>query len=329
MNRSLTNLQVSHFHDEGYLIVPDLFDPADLQPLRRELEERIDAVIERLHGQGRLNDTHRGEPFEKRAASIYNDSRENGQAIIDELAGDGGGRHTGLEMFKFICHPKLLAAMESLVGPEIVGSSVYRLRPKFPGLERGVVPWHQDSGYFSQLCDRHLIVTCWIPFVDADEHNGCMKILPRAHKMEHVFTHHSGGKAGYLVIQDNDLPAGMPKPIPAVCPLGGAVLMTNLTPHCSTPNYSDGIRWSVDLRYPGADAPNNVGLWPDPEQPGEEVTMACYPPEADFIVQSRAHPQSRTTYEDYVARRRRFEAIKNRKTVRPWQPVGAPVSTIQ
>src|SRR5438552_258432 len=80
---------------------------------------------------------------------------------------------------------------------------------------------------------------------DAKVHNGCMKILPRSHRRG-VIEHHTGGNANFLVIQDEDLPEDAPAPVTAECPQGGVVLMTNLTPHCSTPNYADHVRWSVD-----------------------------------------------------------------------------------
>jgi phytanoyl-CoA hydroxylase len=319
----LSASQVRFFEEEGYLILDDVFAPSDLQPLRREFDQRIDGKVRALHAEGRLADLHGDEPFERRLARIYGESKENGEAIIHDLEGPAGGGHHGVEMFNVIAHPKLLAVVEDLVGPEIIGSSVYRIRPKIPGIGRGIVPWHQDSGYFAQLCDNHLILTVWIPLVDANARNGCMQILPRAHRRG-ICTHHTGGNAGFLVIEDGDLPDNPRQAVTAEVPLGGAVLMTNLTPHCSTPNYSDIVRWSVDLRYQGASAPNNAGLWPadeHAEQPAD-LQMACYPPEADFIVQSREHPERAADYAAFVQRREAFERVKNiAYPKRGWTPV--------
>jgi hypothetical protein len=53
------------------------------------------------------------------------------------------------------------------------------------------------------------------------------------------------------------------------------------------------VRWSIDLRYQDAKTPNNVGESPREfsyERPGTEIS--CYPPEADFVVQSVRHPES-------------------------------------
>ncbi len=327
-NQRLSPAQVQHYQDEGYLIVSDLFTPAELTPLRQELEQKIDEKVQQLAAEGKITNLHSNEPFETRVARIFADLPENGHAILKSLEGVAGGGHCGIEMFNVITHRKLLAVMESLVGPEIVASSVYRIRPKLPGLDRGIVPWHQDSGYFEQHCDRHLIVTCWIPLIDATEENGCLQILPRVHKRG-IMPHHTGGNAGFLVIEDQDLPnAGQP-PIVAECPLGGIVLLTNLTPHCSTPNRSHQIRWSIDLRYQAADAPNNLDIMPDIEgEPATDVLMACYPPEADFLVQSAAQPQRVNTYEEFTARRTHYDALKQKHyPVRPWTPAGKAAPT--
>ena len=322
----LSRQQIGFFQTEGYLIVADIFDPADLEPLRVELEERIDHKLRSLVADGKLTDTHAADDFDHRLASIYQDNPDNGQAVIRFLEGVAGGGHTGREMFRIITHPKLVAAVESLVGPEIVGSSIYRVRPKLPKIGRGVVPWHQDSGYFETLCDKHLILTCWVPLVDATAHNGCMQILPRAHR-QGVATHHTGGNAGFLVIEDADLPLPPDKAITAECPRGGVVFMWNTTPHCSTPNHADQIRWSVDLRYQSADVPNNAALLPDPDSPAvaPEFTIACYAPEADFVIQSRAHPERVTSFEQFVQRRNVFDqttrAGKLHYPKRGWTPV--------
>ncbi len=316
----LTAQQIQFFNEEGYLIVPDVFDPADLEPLRRELAAEIEKKVRGLQAEGKLTNMHARLDFDRRLAALYRDSKENGETIMRHLEGLRGGGFHAPEMFDVIAQPKLLAKVASLLGSEeIVASSVYRIRPKLPNIGRGVVPWHQDSGYFSEHCDEHLIITCWVPLVDATIENGCMQILPRTH-LGPVVEHRTGGNAGFLIIEDKDLPDHPRKAITAACPRGGVVFMTNRTPHCSTPNYSDHIRWSIDLRYQSADSPNNVGLWPESigtdgqadDAFYEKVTVACYPPEADFLVHSRKTPEAVTDYAEYVKRREVYDRTQSK-----------------
>ncbi len=316
----LTGTQIAQFFDEGYVMVPGVLTPADLEPLRWEIADVVDATATRLAAEGKITDAFAGETFETRLTRLTADHPELTDEYMRALEGKGGGGHTGREMFNVITHPRLLDVLESLLGPEIIGSSVYRVRPKVPGLGRGVVPWHQDSGYFAPHCDTSLIVTCWLPLVDATPENGCLQVLPRAHRRG-VVPHHTGGNAGFLVIEDADLPAAVGEAVTVPVPLGGVLLMTNLTPHCSLPNATDTIRWSVDLRYQNRAAPTNAFQEPadfDPDAP--DVQIACYAPEGDFVVRSAARPETVHTHTQFAARRAQYDAATLPYPVRGWRP---------
>ena len=319
-HEALTAARKAQFFDEGWVMLPDIFTQADLDPVRRELTKVIHETALRLVTEGKLSRTYEEEPFETRLTRIFAETED----ILPPIVGRSGGGHSGPAFFRFITHPSLLAKIESLVGREIVGSSVYRIRPKIPGFSRGAVPWHQDSGYFSPHCDEDLIVTCWIPLVDADAGNGCLRVLPRAHRSG-VWRHHTRGPGGYLVITENDLPEGRAITIPV--PAGGALLMTNLTPHMSTQHSKDIVRWAIDVRYQSATVPNNVGEAPsdfDAKRPDQEI--ACYAPEADFVV--RSHERSKAVVADWAefnAIRQRFENDRLPGPKRGWVPVDSLV----
>lgn len=318
--------QVEFFHEQGYLIVPDAFLASELEPLRGALHAEINRLARGHLAEGRLAELHEELGFDRQLAAIHRDAPEVGEAIVRALIGLRGGGYYCPEMFALITQPALLAITAALVGSGEIVASPYRIRPKLPNFGRGVVPWHQDSGYMAEHCDRHLIITCWVPLVNATVENGCMQILPRTHEGK-VVTHHTGGNAGFLVIKDENLPDDPRKSITAACPRGGVVFMTNRTPHCSTPNSADHIRWSIDLRYQSAEVPSNVGLWPkslDAEGKAddefyEKGNIACYPPEADFLVSSRQHPEQVTNYAEYARRRETFDQTKpNFRVIRRW-----------
>ena len=313
---ALADPQVEFFRREGYLMVPGVFAAADLEPLRDEFTEVIHQTAVELQAAGKLSRLYQEEPFERRLSRIYAETDE----ILGPIVGRGGGGYSGPALFAVITHPRLLEVVESLIGPEIVASSVYRVRPKIPGMARGVVPWHQDSGYFNPHCDRDLIVTCWIPLVDATVENGCLEVLPRAHR-QGVVRHYTEGPNGYLAIDDPDLP-DTAAPVAVPVPLGGVLLLTNVTPHCSTPNHTDVVRWSLDLRYQHAGVPNNVGEAPQDftwERPDAEI--ACYPPEADFVVQSARDPESVVrSAAEFNRIRQRYERTRPPGPERGWIP---------
>jgi phytanoyl-CoA hydroxylase len=87
---------------------------------------------------------------------------------------------------------------------------------------------------------------------------------------------------------------------------GGVLLLTNLTPHCSTPNVSEEIRWSMDLRYQSASLPTNAPITRLPEELPLDISapLACYPPEADVLIRSRKRP------EQVIASAEEFDRIR-------------------
>ncbi len=317
---SLTTDELSLFHRQGFLLKTGLFTAQDLKPLQDALTEIIDQRARALHADGQLADIREEAPFDKRLASIFADNKEAGEEITREVMGKGGGGYNGPAMLQTIRHPALLSCIESLIGPDIVGSSVYRIRPKLPGWGRGEVPWHQDAGYTLAHCDRHLIVTCWVPLVDATLDNGCLHVIPTVHSSG-ILKHFTGGHAGFLEVPDEELPTVEPVPVPMKA--GDALLLTNLTPHASFENRTDQVRWSIDLRYQSADVPNNVDEDPASYTPERDpVTMACYPPEADFVIRDPNDPAREIQSADQFRQvRERYETTRPNTPGRGWTPL--------
>jgi hypothetical protein len=288
--------QIAEFHREGYRVVEELFTDADLQPVIDEITEEIDRRARALVASGDLSRPYEEERFETRLTRITAETEKLYWSIAS-------GQLSGPGIFGLLTNPRLVDLAESLVGPEIIASSVYRLRPKVPGFAHGVVPWHQDSGYFEPYCDRSLVLTVWIPLVDATPERGCLQVIPRVHQGG-IFRHFRRPERKYLVIEPEDLPPGEVVTVPVR--KGGALLVTNRTPHCSIDNVSDVIRWAMDLRYQSAELPTNYRTEDGQpfRLPQAEEPAACYPPEADFLVRSRKRPR------DVVTDWRRFDEIR-------------------
>ena len=113
--------------------------------------------------------------------------------------------------------------------------------------------------------------------------------MPQVHGGSVVRHYQRPGKP-YLAIKEQDLPAGERICVPV--PKGGALLLTNRTPHASFENRTNTVRWSMDLRYQNTSLPTNAPITRLEEEtdPPEDVPIACYPPEADFLVRSRRRP---------------------------------------
>lgn len=257
--------QIVYFQEQGYLLLTEAVDPEIYRPLIEEFAAIIDAEAEAAHAAGRLAERFADAPFERRMAQLY-------QAMTEEDAGALWRRVHGKNqktagMFGVITHPALLDIVESLIGPEILAHPQFNSRAKLPHHQATVVPWHQDFGYLNADAEETLMVNFWIPLVDAPLESGPLQVIPGSHRW--CLIPHSLVD-GYLGIPEAEIP-----PHTAVdCPMrvGDLLLIQHKTVHRSTPNVSDRVRWSLDLRYS------------DPAQPTGRAEVP------GFLARGRANP---------------------------------------
>ena len=131
---ALTNQERRQFKEEGYLIKRSVLDPSDLEAIRNGLHQIVRREAERARDDGLIDETFPGASFERQPALLAERFPEH---IMRILAPIYSGRFSGPEMFSIIVHPKMLAVVEDFVGETIIGSSVYRVRPKLPNWTRG------------------------------------------------------------------------------------------------------------------------------------------------------------------------------------------------
>ena len=81
-------------------------------------------------------------------------------------------------IFNKVCLNKnILDAVESIIGKNILicGTTLFIKNPN----EKGFVSFHQDAKYIG--LEPHNWVTVWLAVTDANEKNGCMRMLPGSH----------------------------------------------------------------------------------------------------------------------------------------------------
>ena len=280
----LSAAQVEQFRREGYLIVPGLFDPVvDLDPLIHEYEFVLDNLARELLAQGQITSTHAGLPFGQRLIEIYKESGKVQQQYFDcTLHGAKVAADTpfwvGPEVFKMIRNPKLLDAVESIIGPEIYSNPVQHVRLKPPEhltprdaegrIQLAQTPVHQDNGVITPDADGTDMLTVWFPLWDATVENGCLTVWPGSHRrglIDHCFSF-NGLAIPQKFVESEPLPLPMKR--------GDVLFLTKLTMHASLSNHSDNIRWSYDLRYNPTGQPTGRGVFPG------------------FIARSVAHPET-------------------------------------
>lgn len=280
----LTQAQVAQFHREGYLVVDDLFDPAeDIDPVIAEYETVLDTLADELYAAEKITSTYADLPFSQRLIEIYRESgKVHAQYFDFSLHGANVTEETqfwvGPAVFEMLRNPRLLDAVESIIGPELYSNPVQHVRlkppeqytPKDPEgrVQLGATPPHQDNGVVLPEADATEMLTVWFPLWDATIENGCMVVWPYSHTrglLDHCPRYDGLQVPGQLI-------ADAPCPLPMR--RGSALFMHRLTMHASLPNKSEEIRWSFDLRYNPIGQPTGRGHFPG------------------FVARSRQNPES-------------------------------------
>lgn len=273
---SLSPKQIEFYDTEGYVVLEKLLSDEDMQPFRDSVNLRVDQIAGDLLRASLVSHLFDSSPFERRLADLFANLSETeflqyGRSWRDRLPG----------YFHLMSNPKILDAVESLIGPEIFSNPVYNTRPKVPKVAAGAVPWHQDKSYWPGA-NANPVITVWISMVDATLENGCLHIWPRTHRKEVLSWHQETyTKTGFTELDESHLEGARAVPLPV--PAGSAILFNDRCIHMSTPNLSNDIRWSCDLRY----------------QPTDQDPMPQHG--TGFLARSRRFPGRVATLADWLA----------------------------
>ncbi len=177
-------------------------------------------------------------------------------AAFEELVARLGGSPKAVELslthlffawsYELVTHPKVLDAVEGVLGPNILvwSSSWFPKKPHDPGY----ISFHQDGTYWG--LDSTQVTTAWIALTPSTPENGCMRVVPRTHAgriYPHTETHAadnllSRGQVVEYDIDERDVLDVVLKP-------GEMSLHHVNLIHGSNPNGSDGKRVGFAVRY--------------------------------------------------------------------------------
>ena len=139
---ALTAEQVEFFNREGYFSPIRALEPNEAADCRRRIEDYEKAAGENVNKRLKIK-AHLAYPW----------------------------------MVDLAKHPKVIAAVSSLIGPDILlfGSSAFAKDARCSKF----VSWHQDSAYYG--LDPHREVTAWMAFSRSNQNSGCLRVIPRSH----------------------------------------------------------------------------------------------------------------------------------------------------
>ncbi len=157
----LTDEQVAHFHEEGYVSGIKLLNEDQVETLRNDLAEIVDP--------------------EHPAHELFYEFHSNESEDPDSVLFHSLGHWRITEGFHDVLwNPAFVMAAHQLLEGKPVRFWHDQLFCK-PAEHGGVVAWHQDYSYWTRtIAMQHL--TCWTGLDDATKENGCLHYIPKSHK---------------------------------------------------------------------------------------------------------------------------------------------------
>ena len=267
------------FDENGYVVAPGVLCDSDFDPLRKVLQSVVDERARCLFETGEINDLCEDLPLERRLAVLHQEVAQTKRSWNSEVFGE--------PVYGLASHPALLDLAEDLLGtPEITANGDFWVRPKLPGEGQTSLPWHQDCVYYGPRSYDVPILSLWLPLVDVDERNGCIRVIPGSHAWGVLPVHKVEGVRA--LVPDEDVEA-RGHPVEVWMKPGDVLAFGARTFHSSGINTSEGVRWSIDLRYSETGQPL-------------EWLFDKYPA---FVARSRAQPGSVETFEQWRVNRER------------------------
>jgi ectoine hydroxylase-related dioxygenase (phytanoyl-CoA dioxygenase family) len=214
--RGLTPDQVAAYHRDGFLVVDNVFSPAEVEALKAASAES--AIVDEQRASGADSNTY-------------------------HLLGLTQKHPLFLDLVR---DPRMVAKLVPLIGPDIqLHHSKLATKPTRPGA--GAYAWHQDLAYFPHTNTD--LATIMVMLDDCDEDNGCMRMIPGSHQgglLDHrINGYFSGGLS-------KNLPYDLGTPITPKA--GGISIHHCLTLHGSAANKSGRPRRGVTFQYRADDA---------------------------------------------------------------------------
>ncbi len=167
----ITDADIARYHETGYLVVPDVIEPAMLARLRGAL----DALVADAASVTEHTDVYDLEPGHTPASPKVRRIKlpHSHTPVFWELAQ----------------YPRMVAILEKLLGPSGVRLQSSKINLKSPHYG-SPVEWHQDWAFYPHTNDDMLAVGVMLD--DAFMENGPLMVVPGSHKGP-TWDHHSGG----------------------------------------------------------------------------------------------------------------------------------------
>jgi ectoine hydroxylase-related dioxygenase (phytanoyl-CoA dioxygenase family) len=225
MRTELSADEVSSYRNNGFLVVPELLDAAELEDWRETVERAMSERGEfHLPGLKFEYDAYKQMVFTIRI-NLWKTSERIRALMFDPRLGALAANLEGVDALR-IHHDQAL------------------VKPPY-GNPTG---WHLDVPYWS--CHTPHAISVWVALDDATLQNGCLMYLPGSHRAQR-FEPVQVGTPPYQIAELFDIYPDWSsiEPVPCPVPAGGAVFHNGLTAHLAGPNLTPRPRRAMTCGY--------------------------------------------------------------------------------
>jgi hypothetical protein len=212
LGNALSTTQIAQYRDRGYVFPVPALTPLEADRYRETIED-----------------------FERRSGLVA------GHVIRNK------GHLKLTRLYDLIFHPRVLDAVESVLGPDILcwGSSLFVKEGNDPGF----VAWHQDSYYWGLEPDD--VVSAWIALYPSTVENGAMRVLPGSQTMPPLSHRKSAAGSANMLFTHEELADDVDesKAVDITLAQGDMSLHHIKILHGSPPNRSNSRRMGYAIRY--------------------------------------------------------------------------------
>jgi phytanoyl-CoA hydroxylase len=216
------------YAEQGYLAVENAFSPGEIEAAKRGID---DLVMERHPG-------FTGITFENKARELLPTLALEDR--LDAIRKFASFVEYAPQLRALAFAPELLRVVAGLLGaaPKLIQDMALVKPPKI-GREK---PWHQDHAFFDFPLGTPL-VGVWIALDEATLENGCMRVLPGAHRDGPII--HFARRDWQIC--DKEMAGSQPIAVP-LRP-GGLLFFDGLIPHGTPSNFSPLRRRALQFHY--------------------------------------------------------------------------------
>ncbi len=245
-SHGLTAEEERAYREDGFVIRRSVFSEVELQKLRQAVE----SVVERAAaGGGRRYFVEGNRYVEWEHVTVQYEHAPDSRTVrvIEPF------HHLHPQLDALVDDERMVAPMRGLVGSDSVALWTDKINLKRPREGSGF-RWHQDSPYWSHVCDHtDRLLNVLVTLDDATLENGCFRVIRGSHRQGFLPGIQDGSELGPLFTDPGSFEEN--EQVAFEVPAGSQVFFAAHSVHGSQPNHSDRARRALVLTYQPGDSP--------------------------------------------------------------------------